>query len=475
MSSEEDSACADGAEGSGRAAALPEHPGATDPWAGRTVAGRYLLEGQLGVGTVARTLRGRREGDGSPVVIKLACDVRTNESLARRMARQADAVSKLDHPHIARVLEHGVDDREGPFVTREFIEGEDLSHAVARGVLTPRRIGELLIQVLSALSEAHRHGVLHGNLKPQNVLIYRDPEQRECVKLCDFGDLGDLASGAYYRAPEQGHGTKAVDSHADVYAVGVLLYELLTEHVPFRGASVEETLALHAHEPVVPPRRLRPDRPLPTELEVVCLKALAKEPSERHRSPRAMSQALRAVISLLGARADEPLGSTVFAGDGRNVAPAASLERMTMPGEQLRSRTKFWVGAALLAAVCIAVLFGSEEKQERLPLQRESDGERTLPPFITGSLEQVDEGKQALASGLSHLRAGDAQRALPQLRAAREALGDTPEVLRALGEALVVQGSSREGVALLEQYLELEPTARDRKFVESLIRQGAQQ
>jgi hypothetical protein len=456
---------------SGRTAALPD-PAATDRWLGRKFAGRYVVEGQLGVGTVVRTLRARDEQSGATVTIKSLCAAQPAESLSRRMLRQAEAVRAIDHPHIARVLEHGSDDRDGPFVCREFVEGQDLSSAVERAVLTPRRIVELLMQVLSALSEAHRHGVLHGNLKPQNIIVTRDAQAQESLKLCDFGELGDVSTGAAYRAPEQGQGTRAIDGQADVYAVGVLLYELLTDEVPLRGATVDETLKLHAHASIEPPTIRRPERPVPPELEAVCLKALEKEPSKRHRSPREMSQALRAVVHLLGARADEPLGSSAFSADGRRIPVTASTERMTMPGEQLRSHTKIWLGAALVAGVCAAVYFGAQEERYA-PRERDAEA-RSLPPFITGSVEQRGEGSQALESGMARLRSGNAHAAVVDLRAARTALGDTPEVLRALGEALVIEGNATEGVELLERYLALDPTARDRKFVESLIRQGTQ-
>ena len=460
------------AEGGGREAALPEQSTATDPWAGRTYGGRFTVEGQLGSGSCARTLRARSD-DGSTVVIKLIREERRSESLARRAARQAEALREIDHPHIARILDCGHDERDGLYICREFVEGEDLAQVSKREALTPRRIGELLMQVLSALGEAHRHGVLHGNVKPQNVIITRGPEGRESVKLCDFGDLGDLSSGAPYRAPEQSRDPRLADGQADVYAVGVLLYELLTGEVPFRGATFGETLKLHLHEAVEPPTTRRPERPVPPELDTVCLKALAKEPAKRHRSPREMSQELRAVIHLLDARADEPLGSTAFLVDGRRIAATASVERMTMPGEQLRSYTKVWVGAALVIGVCTAVYFGAKE-EGYAPLERDVEGARTLPPYISGSVEQRGEGSDSLEQGMARLRAGDARAAVAELRAARQQLGDTPEVLRALGEALVVHGNPREGVRLLERYLELDPTARDRKFVESLIRQGDQ-
>jgi serine/threonine protein kinase len=422
----------------------------------------YTLDGLLGAGAIGHCFRARRDADGQQVVLKLLHPkLRADETFKRRLHRDVDAASKLEHLHIARTFDQGVDESQGPFICREFIDGDDLVTALRHGALTPRRLCELLIQVLSALSEAQRHGVLHKNLKPHNVLVSRDASGREFCKVCDFGNPQRARPGAEYMAPEQADG-QAVDGQADVYSVGVMLYELLSGEVPFHGATPEDTLALMRTQPVEPPRERRPDHPLPRELEAVCMKALARDPRQRHRSPREMSQALRAVVSLLGLRADEPLGSTSFGEGGGVIAETASAGRMTMPGEQMRSHTKFWLGAALLAGVCVAVLLNPIVE----PTPSSPQASRSL-----GSARE--NGELALADGARLMREGDAKGAVILLRNARRALGDTPEVLRALGEALVIHGEHEEGSQLLAHYLELEPGAPDRAFVESLQRRAA--
>jgi hypothetical protein len=430
---------------------------------GRTIGGRYTLEGLLGTGAIGHTYRARRTSDGQQVALKLLHPkLRTDETFKRRLHRDVEAASKLEHLHIARTFEQGSDELEGPFLCREFIEGDDLVTALRHGALTPRRVCELMIQVLSALSEAQRHGVLHQNLKPHNVLVTRDGSGREFCKVCDFGNPQRVRPGAEYMAPEQAEG-QAVDGQADVYSVGVILYELLSGEVPFHGRTPEDTLALIRTQQAEPPRERRPGHPLPRELETVCMKALVRDPRQRHRSPREMSQALRAVVSLLGLRADEPLGSTSFGEGGGIIAETASADRMTMPGEQMRSHTKFWLGTALLAGVCVAVLLNPVV--EPTPLS----------PQATQALGGTREnGQLALADGARLLRDGDAKSATILLRNARRALGDSPEVLRALGEALIITGDHDEGSQLLAHYLELEPGAPDRAFVLSLLRRAGQ-
>ncbi|MDB4971990.1 MAG: serine/threonine protein kinase [Myxococcaceae bacterium] len=461
MSSVHDDAPAEGPphDTGERAASAPDDPAGAAALSGRVVAGSYTLEGLLGSGSIGRTFRARRSQDGHPVALKLV-DPRlaAEPNFLRRLKRDVEAASKLEHRHIAKTFAQGVDEAEGAFICRELIDGEDLISAAKRAAMTPQRICELIMQVLSGLSEAHRHGVLHRNLKPQNVWVTRDAAGHERVVLCDFGNPQKDRAGAEYLAPEQADGS-AIDGQADVYSVGVLLYELLTDAVPFRGESPRETLSLHKSAQLVPPRDRRPDRSMPRELEAVCVKALAKAPAARHRSPREMSQALRAVVSLLGPRALEPLGSSSFGGGSSAKLESLDDERLTMPGEQLRSRTKFWLGAGLLAAVCIGVILNPEVEPRGDPTAR---GGR-----ISSAVRS--NGELALERGIAQLRAGDATAAVPELRNARRALGDAPEVLRSLGEALVLDRQPAEGALLLKRYLELEPRAADAEFVRSLI------
>jgi hypothetical protein len=458
MSSAQD----EGAETPARTAAIPaEAP--RDSIVGRQVAERYALAGLIGTGSIGRSYLAH-DPDGGKVVVKVVqAGLANDEAFVRRFGRELDGATKLEHPHVARTLAHGVDPALGSYAVREFVDGDDLISALAAGARSPRRICELFMQLLGALSEAHRHGVLHQNLKPSNVRVIRDANGRETVKVCDFGNPQRARPGAEYMAPEQAV-SQQVDGQADVYAVGVLLFEALTHDVPFRADTPRETLDMHRTEVIPTPHERRPDRPLPRELEAVCLKALAKQPRERHRSPREMSQALRAVVSLLGQRADEPLGSAVFAEPGQAVAAP---ERLTMPGEHLRSHHKFWLGAALLVLVGVAVLLTDADQPMTEPTRSEA-----------AKASARENGERALQSGTTRLVAGDNEGALTELRNARRALGDRPDVLRSLGEALLMEGSAEareEGVGVLKRYLELEPTADDRAFVQRLLRHHGQE
>lgn len=438
---------------------------------GQRIAGRFELQALIGGGPVGCVYRAQRCADGAQVALKILHEKhRPDPNVVRRFAREAQAGTQLDHPHIARVLEHGVDDGR-PFLCREWVEGVPLTQAVAAKPLTLRRILVPLCEALSALSEAQRHGVLHRGLKPSNLLAVECGEDQLTLKVCDFGMAkllkpvpGTLSTRhgapcglAEYAAPEQA-GTEELDGRADVYAMGVVLYELLTGQVPFRGANDAAVLAKHRDDAPVPPQKLRPDRSIPREVESICLKALAKPLAERYRSPRELRNALHGTLELLGVRADLPIE------EPPKPDVTHEISRLTMPGEQLRSRQKLWLGAAMLLLVC-GVVWLSAPGEETQPRGRDIglDGVTATPAAFAG-----DENG-ALRAGKRLLAQGDAQGAVEQLRLARQQLGETPQVARWLGEALLRAGERTRGEALLRRYLELAPQASDRDRVEALL------
>jgi eukaryotic-like serine/threonine-protein kinase len=264
---------------------------------GRILDGTYEVVGPLGEGGMARVYRGRRVADGHEVAIKILREQYAHDrEFVARFEREAQAVARLSHPHMVQVFDYG---RDGDvhFIVMEFVEGEDLKSLLRRaGALPEERAREIGAQVCEVLAYAHTQGIVHRDIKPQNILLTSDGH----VKVTDFGIARALASAAItetgtvlgsvqYLSPEQARGL-GVGHHADLYSLGVVLYEAVAGRLPFDGDSPITIVLKHIHEP--PPIPHRDDAPTSVEMEHIILKALAKDPQDRYRSAAEMRQDL---------------------------------------------------------------------------------------------------------------------------------------------------------------------------------------
>lgn len=307
------------------------------------IASRYRLEKPLGRGGMATTYLAHDLLLDRPVAIKvLHADPSEPRELAR-FVREARVAAALSHPHVVHVFDAG-QDGEIAYLVMEWIDGGDLASLIReRAPLPIDEAVQLTLDVLDGLAAIHRAGIVHRDVKPANVLLDRHGR----AKLTDFGIARrvadptltgptDLLGTAPYVAPERVRGQPATAA-SDLYAVGILLYELLTGRLPFPGQTPEELLAQHLQTPPVPARRWRRD--LPAALERVLSRALRKEPEARYRSAEAMAAALRAALR----------GATAEPGRARP-AVVASVDR------GLRAGLLRWVGATALSLVAIALV-----------------------------------------------------------------------------------------------------------------------
>ncbi|HEV2884680.1 MAG TPA: protein kinase [Pyrinomonadaceae bacterium] len=262
---------------------------------GAVLRQRYRLENEIGRGGMGVVYRATDLELMRSVAVKVLSNTSSLES-RRRLIREARAAAALNHPHIVSV--HDVGEADGvPFFVMELVPGPSLSHA--RSLPLPRVI-DVATQICDALEHAHNNSIVHRDLKPDNVLLSSSAESG-AVKLADLGlalpsygarisRAGLVVGTAAYMAPEQALGQN-VDGRADLYALGILLYELTTGRLPFTGDDALAVVSQHVHASVVPPRVLRPD--LPRALEAVILRLLAKNPSQRFPTARETSTALR--------------------------------------------------------------------------------------------------------------------------------------------------------------------------------------
>jgi serine/threonine protein kinase len=267
---------------------------------GHRLADRYVLESLIATGGMGTVWRGRDEILGRPVAIKVLHDqLAKDPDILERFRAEAVAAARLSHPGVIRVFDTGLDGATC-YIVMELVEGPTLAESLAqRGPLDPAEAIRIARHILDALSHAHAAGVVHRDVKPTNVLT-----GDHAVKVTDFGiakaafarsDLtatGKLLGTAKYLAPEQAAGSP-VDGRADLYALGVVMYEMLTGRVPFDAETDLATAMLRLTEVPTPPRALRAN--IPRDLDRIVVRALSRDPDERFQSAEEMSSALERV------------------------------------------------------------------------------------------------------------------------------------------------------------------------------------
>jgi serine/threonine-protein kinase len=269
----------------------------TDPLIGKVLGDRYHVRRRIGEGAMGRVYEGHHTGIGKRVAIKIPRRVERRKSeLARRFQREALAPSQIGHPNVVDVTDCGTTEDGDFFFVMEFVDGVDLEALVKRdGPMAVERTLLVAVQVCRALEAAHRAGIIHRDLKPSNVMLVRpSDEQGDLVKVLDFGvakflrdeagpnlTVPDAAVGTpRFMAPEQIGGGGVVDFRADIYAVGGLLYFMLSGgHCPIEGSNVQNVWQRKLTEDPTPLRNYRSD--LPDDLEALIMQCLAREAAGR--------------------------------------------------------------------------------------------------------------------------------------------------------------------------------------------------
>ena len=280
-----------------------------DALIGMTLSGGYVIEACIGAGAMAKVYRAEQTNLGRTVAVKVMhAHLMHDETTGRRFINEARAASRLNHPHSLSVIDFGHVETGQPYMVMEYLRGRDLQRVVEEeGPLSFARIVDILLQLLDALSEAHEMEIIHRDLKPENIVIEPVRAGGDYVKVVDFGlakimnarqDMAITATGTVcgtpdFMSPEQCRGDK-LDARSDLYAVGVILFVLLTGQVPFVATTPTQALLLHLTAPAPDPRKVAPGRLIPEELAVIALKALEKKPEGRFSTARAFAEALDA-------------------------------------------------------------------------------------------------------------------------------------------------------------------------------------
>jgi beta-lactam-binding protein with PASTA domain len=402
----------------------------SDTLIGMLFDGRYRIIRKLGSGGMANVYLAEDEELGRRVAIKILNDRHAaDDQFVERFRREAKNAAGLSHPNIVSIYDRG--EAEGTYyIAMEYLEGRSLKERIVEdGPLPIRDAIEVTRQILRAIGFAHRRGIVHRDIKPHNVLLVQDGPGDERFKVTDFGisrttasqmtEAGSIVGTAQYLSPEQARGAP-VDQRSDVYSVGIVLYELLTGMLPFTGETPLEIAMKHLSEVPKPPSELRPD--VPPDLDMVVLRALAKDPADRFESAEEMERELARVAGGSGVTAETAEAATaVLAGAGlADTAPTMISRRPVVAPrpeepyrqryyeyeEPRRRRRPVWpwlLGVLLLAGAVVAGFYVWDRIQDELSASRP-----VAVPFVEGQRLPIarrnirDAGLRPVAVSRSH-------------------------------------------------------------------------
>ena len=443
---------------------------------GKVIAGRYLVERQLGRGAMGSVFLAHHTALRCPYAIKiLHSTLATHEETVKRFIREAQTTAAINHPHVCGSSDFGKLPDGSFYMVMEYLQGRTLRQLTkAEGRLEPARALRITRQMLLALDAAHERGVVHRDLKPENIMLIEQGGEQEFVKIMDFG-LASLVSQEeedekarltmtgivygtpVYMSPEQVKAVRKLDGRADLYAVGAMLFEMLTGSIPFKGPNVTALLAQHLTEPVESIRARRPDLDLPVRLDPIIQRAMAKKPDERYADAKQFVRALDEVDLSAASIADH----TEAAAPTKASAPIAE---PLQPLDEGRKRAR-WIALIAAALVTIAVagalmIWALGAEDDRLPEEPEARlgalSERANQNLGSSRAAYL-EAYPALAAAARFVEAGEHDKAADLLSTLKPEHAERSHLHHWLGRAHFGQGDKSEALKDYERAIELEP------------------
>jgi hypothetical protein len=446
-----------------------------DPLVGQVVAGRFLVEELVGTGGMGKVYKARHLSLDRSVCIKLLKPALLEDpTLVGRFEREAKAASRLNHPNVIQVIDFGRTEDGGLYIAMEYVPGKDLRSVLRdEWPLDEARLCNIIAQVLSALGEAHAHNVIHRDLKPENIMVEPRRGEADFVKVLDFGiakildselpglTRADVVCGTpQYMAPEQATGSQ-LDNRCDLYAVGVILYQLATGQLPFDGPNSMDVLNKHVNDLPMPPRQRQPNAPISEAMEKLILRALEKDPMDRPQTAEQFRMLALNVTRKVQAEA-------LMEKRTRVLTPLPKTDPMQMaPVLPVRRPRGRWVLAALAALVVLALGFAGFHFYGRPAVTELPAVAETGSPTVT--MRDPAKAKRLVAQASEASGRQDTGGALSLLHEALLLDPDNAEAHYRMASLLLLENRTERARQEYEEAKRLDPT-RFTKQVDQILR-----
>jgi serine/threonine-protein kinase len=354
---------------------------------GAVIASQFKVEKKLGQGGMGSVFLAEQLDMGRKVVVKVLNPELTvgNQVAVERFRREAQAVARLNHPNIVQIYVFGHTDDGQLYIAMEFVDGRDLGHFIEQGPMAQPRALRIMDQVCAALIEAHSTGIVHRDLKPENIMLTNRHGNADYVKVLDFGiaklhdsgnqpsltQAGTVFGTPRYMAPEQARGQN-VDARTDIYALGLILHEMLVGHHPFKANTALDYLLQHVNEPVSKLVEIHPELQIAPRIDTIVMRCLEKDPEDRYQSVAELQRELRLALRDFSesSRGYPSAPAEVVAPAGKGKAAASPTKTASAVGVPARGAMPLWAWIAVgvgLAGIAVAVVLVLVRKKEGPP------------------------------------------------------------------------------------------------------------
>jgi len=380
-----------------------------DPFVGTSIDGKYEIIESIGQGGMSVVYKAMQTAMNRTVALKmLKMGLSSDPIFSQRFMREVSLLGKLNHPNIVTVFDSGMTSQGNLYLAMDLLSGSSMQDILDKtGALSIERAAPLILQICDALNHAHKRDITHRDLKPGNIMIETTHRGDEVVKIVDFGlakmgegserltRAGELWGSSFYMSPEQCSGAES-DARSDIYSFGIVIYQLITGKVPFRGSGFMETVSKQMNEPPPPLKQTKADLVCPDMLERVLFKCLEKAPENRFQNVADLKSALQSALP--DASKSEKESTTRAA---RTIAPPQKEKKEITKETSTGSQFKGLIVLFIVLIICmVAVFFVLKNKSAPntvapAPVTKESIGVHSRSKEDIDAMKREAEQQQA--------------------------------------------------------------------------------